>query len=663
MHMLDFGREVTGQPGLVHEREWLVTNGIGGYACGTLSGVLRRVYHGLLVAALNPPLDRTVLLSKFDEIVQYDSQTWELFSNQWGAENINPDGWHHLERFRLEGTTPVWTYAIADARLEKRVWMQYGSNTTYIQYHYQRGSDPLQLSLKAITGYRDSHHVMDTDDVPMTVEAVDNGLRIVPDIEGAQPFVIRTNRADDTQITAINQWYEGYYLAVEKRRGLPHETANLHAGTFDITLQPGEYITLIASTDDASELNGDHAYQQHRSREQRLIQQSRLDNAPDWIQHLVLAADQFIVQRATEATPDGRTIIAGYHWFTDWGRDTMIALPGLTLTTQRHDEAARILRTYADYVDRGMIPNRFPDVGDEPEYNTVDATLWYINAVQEYYNASGDTDLLRDLYPVLQEIIDWHKKGTRYQIHMDADDGLLYAGEAGVQLTWMDAKINEWVITPRTGKPVEINALWYNALRAMADFARLLGELDADEYDTLANRVEASFGRFWNDDAGYCYDVIDTPDGSPDTSLRPNQLFAMSLEYSPLSATWQKAILDICGRKLHTSIGLRSLSPEHPDYKGDYDGDPVARDSRYHQGTVWQWLIGPYLVAHLNVYGDAETVLAMLQPFRHHLADDCIGSVSEVAQGNPPFVPRAAVAQAWSVAEVLRVWHLAQDYR
>ena len=661
--MLDFGREVTGQPQLVHGREWLVTNGIGGYACGTLSGVLSRVYHGLLVAALKPPLGRTVLLSKLDTLAHYDNQTWQLFSNQWGADTINPAGWQHLEQFRLDGTTPVWTYAIADARLEKRVWMQYGANTTYVQYQYRRGSDPLTLSLKAIVNEKDSHAVMTSDSRHFSIEPIEHGLRIVVDSDEAQPFVLLTDRADAVTVTVANQWYDGYYLAVEHQRGLPHETAHLHAATFEVTLHPGETITLIASTDETPSLDSQHMYQQQRSREQRLIQQSRLPNAPDWIQQLVLAADQFIVQRTTETDPDGRSVLAGYHWFSDWGRDTMIALPGLTLTTQRHDEAAKILRTYAAYVDKGMIPNRFPDVGDTPEYNTVDATLWYINAIQEYYNASGDTELLRDLYPVLQDIIEWHCNGTRYQIHMDEADGLLYAGEEGVQLTWMDAKINEWVVTPRTGKAVEINALWYNALRAMADFARLLGELDADEYDTLANTVEDSFGRFWNDEAGYCYDVLDTPQNEADDALRPNQLFAVSLEYSPLSAARQKAIVDICGRKLLTSAGLRSLSPEHPGYKGDYGGDRLARDSRYHQGTVWAWLTGPYLAAHLSVYGDAEAALEHLQPFRHHLADFCVGSIMECAQGDPPFLPRAAVAQAWSVAEVLRIWHLAQDYR
>jgi predicted glycogen debranching enzyme len=650
--MIDFGHEVTGYQALSLSREWLVTNGIGGYATGTISGALTRVYHGLLVAALEPPLGRTVLLTKFDEIIQYDDSTYELFTNQWAANDVNPHGYVHLERFHLGTTIPMWTYVLADARLEKRVFMAHQQNTTYIQYHYQRGTLPLKLTVKALVNYQDSHGVS-KGDFDMSIEPMNQGLKLTA-FDGATPFFLYSDRAT---VTPQHKWYRGYYLAAENERGLPDETDHLYAAQFNITLQVEGSVTFVASTENDVSLDGDVAFSARYQREVVLIEQADVAAEPDWIQHLVLAADQFIVRRKVEDDPDGRSIIAGYHWFGDWGRDTMIALPGLTFTTKRYDEAAKILRTFAQFVDMGMLPNRFPDVGDKPEYNTVDATLWYFEAIRQYYDAAQDITLIRDLYPVLQDIIAWHIKGTRYNIHVDPNDGLLYSGEEGVQLTWMDAKIEDWVVTPRTGKAVEINDLWYNALRSMADFARLLGEVDADEYDTLANRVESSFSRFWNEELGYCYDVIDTPTGN-DSSLRPNQLFACSLENSPLNQQQIKSIVDICGRKLLTSIGLRSLSPDHPDYKGDFDGTPYERDSRYHQGTVWAWLIGAYALAHYKAYQNKEAARAVLEPFSHHLADYCVGSITEVAQGDPPFLPKGAVAQAWSVAEVLRAWML-----
>jgi predicted glycogen debranching enzyme len=384
------------------------------------------------------------------------------------------------------------------------------------------------------------------------------------------------------------------------------------------------------------------------------------DPARDALRQLVLAADQFVVRRPTAADPDGQSIIAGYPWFSDWGRDTMIALPGLTLTTGRPEVAASILRTYAQFVDQGMLPNRFPDVGETPEYNTVDATLWYFVAVHEYVQATGDVALARELFPVLADIIDWHVRGTRYAIHMDEADGLLYAGEAGVQLTWMDAKVDEWVVTPRTGKAVEINALWYNALRIMADFAGQL-EQDGSRYAALAERVAAGFERFWNAPLGYCYDVVDTPaghdgPGGSDGSLRPNQLLAVSLPHSPLPAERQRSVVDACARHLLTAHGLRSLSPDDKAYIGRYGGDRRKRDGAYHQGTVWGWLIGPFVLAHRRVYGDDAAARSYLMPLLRHLNDHGVGSISEIFEGDAPFAPRGCTAQAWSVAEVLRAW-------
>src|SRR5438445_6356763 len=520
--MIGWGREISGDLPAAERREWLCANGIGGYASGTVAGSLTRRYHGLLVAALDPPLGRTLLVAKADETAMYDGFALPLATNRWAGGAIEPRGYVAIERFALNGTTPVWTYAVADALIEKRVWMEPGANTTYVRYQVLRARGPV---------------------------------------------------------------------------GLP----------------------------------------------------------PAWIGQLVLNADQFVARRPLMDDPDGLTVIAGYHWFGDWGRDTMIALPGLALTTGRPEVARRILTTFARFVDRGMLPNRFPDAGEAPEYNTVDATLWYFEAIRAYHAATRDDALLKELYPLLEEIVRLHRAGTRYSIKEDASDGLLASGEPGVQLTWMDARVGDRVVTPRTGKAVEINALWYNALRAMAGFAeRLRGS--AAPWDALAERVKSGFARFWNDDLDCCYDVLDAP-GGHDAALRPNQIFAVSLFESPLAPERQKSVVDACARHLLTSFGLRSLAPGDPDYRGHYRGDQRARDGAYHQGTVWAWLLGPFALAHFKAYGDASTALSFLAPLADHLGDFGIGSIAEIFDADPPFTPGGCIAQAWSVAETLRAWH------
>ncbi|MEL6334691.1 MAG: amylo-alpha-1,6-glucosidase, partial [Cyanobacteria bacterium J06626_26] len=377
-------------------------------------------------------------------------------------------------------------------------------------------------------------------------------------------------------------------------------------------------------------------------------------------QQLVLAADQFIVDRPLVDEPGGKTVIAGYPWFGDWGRDTMISLPGLTLATGRFQVARTIICTFARYLDRGMLPNLFPDAGETPEYNTVDAILWYFEAIRAYYGATGDEALLREIWPQLTAVIDWHQRGTRYHIHLDSD-GLIYAGEPGVQLTWMDAKVGDWVVTPRIGKPIEISALWYNALRCMEQFAGVLGK-PVQDYKTLAQHTLTGFQRFWQ--GAYCYDVLDGPDGD-DGALRPNQIFAVSLPFvggeigsSLLTLDQQRAVVEVCGRELLTSHGLRSLAPSHPQYIGTYGGTPLQRDGSYHQGTTWGWLLGPYVEAHYRVYKDAAQATALLKPLIQHLNGGCVGSLSEIFDGDAPMTPRGCFAQAWTVAEVLRVWRL-----
>ena len=662
--MLDFGREVCGDLHAAGDREWLVTNGSGGYASGTVAGVLTRRYHGLLIAALQPPLGRTLLVNKLDETATYDGRDYPLFANRWTDGQVKPRGFHYLARFRLEGTTPVWTYACADALLEKRVWMQPGGNTTYVRYDLRRGSRPMALSVKALANYRDHHGNTHAGGWRMRVEAVPHGLRVTA-FEDAIPFYLLSDRAE---ATPQHEWYRDYFLGQEAYRGLDAVDDNLYAGYFHAVLQPGEPLTIVASTDATPNLDGRSAYDERQTHEKQLLAQSnalieprgdRVD-APSWVQHLILAADQFVVRRSLPGEPDGRSVIAGYHWFGDWGRDTMISLPGLLLVTGRHEVAARVLRTFAHFVDRGMLPNRFPDAGKMPEYNTVDATLWYFEAIRTTHAASGDDALLAELFPVLQEIIEWHVRGTRYNIHVDPADGLLYAGEPGVQLTWMDAKVGDWVVTPRIGKPVEINALWYNALCVLAEFAHRLGE-PAARYKALAQQARRGFARFWNEEGGYCHDVIDGP-GGDDLALRPNQLLAISLPHSPLDARQQRAVVDVCAHHLLTSHGLRSLAPEDPAYLGDYGGDQRQRDAAYHQGTVWGWLIGPFIDAHLRVYRDREQARSYLEPCARHLAAHGVGSISEIFDGDPPFAPRGCIAQAWSVAEVLRAWQATIDW-
>jgi predicted glycogen debranching enzyme len=517
--MIDFGRDICGDLANSSRREWLVTNGIGGYASSTVSGEHTRRYHGLLIAALNPPLGRTLLVSDVNETAHYAGSHYALGTSRWESGSVDPQGYRYIERFQLEGTIPVWTFAIGDALLEKRVWTQMGANTTYVQYTLVRGIERLELDLKVLVNYRDYHSDTHAGDWQMKVEAVKNGLKVTA-FDSATPMYLLSDHA---RASARHDWYRGYFSSVEAYRGLGATDDNLHAGEFKVDLELGESVTLVFSTDPKANLDGQKAYAARRAYEEKLVKGSKLESSPEWIKQLALASDQFIVQRPLENDPDGRSVIAGYPWFGDWGRDTMIALPGLTLVTGRFADAEKILRTFAHFVDRGMLPNRFPDAGETPEYNTVDATLWYFEAIRAYLAVTHDEKLLRDLFPVLEDIITWHQKGTRYNIHID-QDGLLYAGEAGVQLTWMDAKVGDYVVTPRIGKPVEINALWYNALSSMSDFATQLGKTKAAKtYAGLAQKTKEGFARFWNKELNYLYDVLDTPNGDDPINSLPSR--------------------------------------------------------------------------------------------------------------------------------------------
>jgi predicted glycogen debranching enzyme len=657
--VVDFGREICCDLACAESREWLVTNGIGGYALGTIAGHQTRSYHGLLVAALKPPLGRTLLLAKLDETVQYAGQRFELSTNRWTGGEVSPEGYRHIERFRLEGAVPVWTFAFADAQLEKRIFMQPGANTTFILYRLVRSSGPLEISIKALADYCDEHRATTADSCRMDVEQVLHGLHITA-FDGAVPYYLLSASA---KVRPTHEWYRNFDLAVERERGLPDRTDHLFAGEFSATLAPGDSLTIVASTDAAPSLNGEAALAARHREARALLDRFYAGNggtgpsAPPAIQQLVIASDQFIVARPQQGAADARTVLAGYPWFGDWGRDTMIALPGLCLATGRPWLARNILRTFARFVSEGMLPNDFPTSGEAPQYNTVDATLWYFEAVRQYFEVTSDIGLLRELYPALSAIVDAHVRGTRYNIHVDPADGLLYAGANGVQLTWMDAKVGDWVVTPRIGKPVEVNALWLNALVSMAQFARSIGRT-MNRYNDLAQRARTGFARFWNPARNFCFDVIDGPRGSGDNdaTLRPNQIFAVSLPESALTSVQQHAVVDVCGRELLTSFGLRSLGPGEPGYRGQYTGKQLDRDGAYHQGTVWGWLLGPYALAHLRVHNAPDTAASFLAPMLNHLQAAGLGTSSEIFEGDAPFSPKGCIAQAWTVGETLRAW-------
>jgi predicted glycogen debranching enzyme len=657
--VVDFGRDVCCELPAAESREWLVTNGIGGYAFGTVAGHLTRCYHGLLVAALQPPLGRTLLLAKLDETARYQSEQFELFANRWADGTMSPEGYRHIERFHLEGTTPVWTFALADALVEKRVFMQSGANTTYILYRVVRASASVELSIKALADYSPEHCVTSALSRPLEVSAVERGLQIKA-FKGATPFYVLS---DSATARPAGDRYRNFDLAVERARGLPDRTDRFFVGEFRATIPPGGSLTIVASTEEGPSLNGEAALTKRQNESRALLERffaANIGTAPaasEAIQQLVLAADQFIAARPLEGAADAKTILAGYPWFSDWGRDTMIALPGLCLATGRPWLARNILRSFSRFVTQGMLPNSLPRTGETLLYNTVDAALWYFEAVREYFDATSDIGLLHELYPVLAGILDAYTRGTRYEIHVDPADGLLFAGEPGVQLTWMDAKIGGYVVTPRIGKPVEINALWLNAAASMSRFARALGRVPG-RYEALADRTRASFARFWNPARLFCFDVIDDP-GSPDgkdAKLRPNQIFAVSLPETGLSSEQQRAVVDVCARELLTSFGLRSLGPKEPEYRGRYGGSPEERDAAYHQGTVWGWLLGPFVLAHLRVYQDSATAASFLAPMLRHIEAAGLGTASEIFDADAPFTPNGCVAQAWTVGEILRAW-------
>src|SRR6266704_3154057 len=646
------------QAGLDHE--WYITNGLGGYAAGSLVGATTRSYHGLLVAALRPPVERDVLITKIDETIELpDKSVLKPGVNEYRDGTIDPQGYNYLDTFSLEADVPCFRYQLDEnLTLEKRVWMEYGQNTTYVQYALSAASahvanvGPLTLTLTPFCVYR-SHHATTHGDSNwhFLVENQGNRCRIRAYEEAPVCVLVLGPSA---QFTSTGNWFWGVKHRCDTERGLPDVDDVYQPGTFSIQMMPGEHVTIAISAEPPlqaefgsaqHEAAVEQAWTRHQERIQQLLAKVNHTKFPlpqrdPVLARLALAADQFIVARPShtqDSQPDKgqeqhssdlKTIIAGYPWFADWGRDSMISLPGLLLSTERYNEARGLLKAFASYTHGELIPNRIPDSGEATEYNTIDATLWMFHAIDRYLKATEDWSLLNELFLTLSSIIDWHVEGTIYGIEVDPVDGLLRGGTTGVQLTWMET----W-------------AARYS--------------LDASKFSQLRSKVHENFTRrFWNEEGGYLYDVVDVEGvaGQNDASLRPNQLFAASLTPSLLTENQMRRILQKVTEPLLTPLGLRSLSPDDPSYCKHYNGNQQQRDGAYHRGTVWQWLIGPYVDVHLSIYNDRAAMRSLLQPLVQHLWDACVGTISEVAEPEPPFTPAGCFAQAWSVAEVLRGW-------
>ncbi len=640
----------TGAPDPLLQREWLVTNGVGGFASATLAGTATRRYHGLLVAAHPPPNARWVLVSGADEFIQCGSDPEVPLSTQeYDGGVLHPAGYPAIAAFSLRGQRPIWRFDTAAGSLEKTIWMERGRSRTFIRYT-NHAAHLLHLRVRPFVTLRWFHALRRGDD--QSFEALQTGPgSLTVRADGGAPGVHLGGSGWRLELRL--DWYWNFHCRVELARGFDATEDAFAPADFVAALAPGQAATLQLVADElqsASEVDASLARFDARAASLSASAADPLE------QRLRLAADQTLVHRGPSLpgfAPEPNTVIAGYPWFGDWGRDTLIALPGLCLETGRASTAKTILLNYAQAIDQGMVPNRWPDAGDEPEYHAFDAALWFTHALAAYVRATGDTEIMDVLGTALLEIIDWHIRGTRHGIRMDPADGLLTGGEDGLQLTWMDAKFEDWVVTPRRGKPVEINALWYAGLKfAKGAFARI-GWRDAFDPDILT-LIEDSFAtRFWNPDTGGLFDVVDGPDGS-DPAIRPNQVIALAVAGDLLSPQQRASVLEQARDALLTPVGLRSLSSGNPAYCPHYGGGPRERDGAYHQGPVWSWLLGMYIEASLKAGAPADELRGLREAMLAHLSDGVVGAVSELFQPEAPFAPEGAPAQAWGAAEWLR---------
>ncbi|MGC2660430.1 MAG: amylo-alpha-1,6-glucosidase [Bryobacteraceae bacterium] len=630
--------------------EWLETNGIGGFASSTISGLNSRRYHGLLVAAVEIPVRRAVLLSKVEETLVVSGERFELGTNQYPGA-IHPTGYRHLTSYQLD-PFPTFHFEVGNVAIEKRVFLVHGENTVVISYQLLDGgnaSGELSLELRPLLAFRDYHAMAHANPAICADFEEDAGgvihLRPYPDL----PDLYIAHSGGLPQVTG--EWYYNFQYAREQERGFSECEDLFQPFVLRFKINGGQAVHLVASTQRRTTAEVDSLVEAEQKRRISLMPKTATG---EMTAILTKAADQFIVRRGV-----GHTVIAGYHWFTDWGRDTMISLPGLTLTTGRFSIAREILQTFAANASEGMIPNRFGDSTGAPEWNTVDAALLMFEAARCYLEATDDWGFVHDqLYPVLKDMVAWHRRGTRYGIHMTADGGL----SAGEALTWMDARVDGRAVTPRAGKAVEIQALWFNALSFLCALAWRAGdEADAEDLAALIACAKESFlEQFWNEQTGCLFDVVS--DDGRDAAIRPNQVLAVSLKYPLVEGRRAEQILNVVREKLLTPRGLRTLAPDDPQYRGHYAGDAHSRDSAYHQGTVWPWLAGPFWSAWLKVnkYSEGSKALALqwLVDFGPHLREAGLDQVSEVFSGDAPHEPGGCIAQAWSVAELLRLCQL-----
>lgn len=667
-------------------REWLVTAGNGSYGCGTIGMIPTRRHHGLLIANLPAPLGRTLSLVQLRaEVIHKNTEDGPF--RFWGLETVanglGPDGGDWLSQFRLIDGIPSWSYRVGNLTIEQTITMPYRSHSVCLHYEIKGATEGARLRLRPVIQFR-GHN-----------DSVANEGQVECREIGEQELQFWT---DNLSFPLRFQWSSGptsffhqpttdknCFYRVEKARGYDHVGDLSSPGFLELPLDHHESFTLLASLQPESLPAGstlNKILDAEYARRKSLIDRVPARPSARCQNELVLAADQFLMTPALrtvdridtgprELDSERRSVIAGYPWFTDWGRDTMISLPGLTLATNRFDEARQILLTFANYIRDGLIPNLFPEGGQEGMYHTADATLWFFQAIAEYEERSGDRALVPGLLPKLGEIIRAHLRGTHYGIHVDPDDDLLVQGQQDVQLTWMDAKAGDWVVTPRRGKAVEINALWYNALFLYCDWRTRYHDILADQIDPSdselglsalqqrVRRTQESFNRkFWFDRRRYLYDVVDGEQGNDD-SIRPNQLFAISLNHPVLLRERWSDVLQVAIDHLLTPVGLRSLAMTSSDYIGTYAGDVYQRDAAYHQGTVWSWLIGPLVKAWCKTFPeDTEQADTWIRGLEAHLSEACIGQISEIFSGDPPHTPKGCFAQAWGVAEMLESYRV-----
>lgn len=649
--MTDVGREIQSDLSRATRQEWLVTNGIGGYAGSTVPCINTRRYHGVLVAAQRPPVERLVLVSRLEETLIIDRREYVLSTCVHREDIRNPAGYLHLERFQRE-PVPTWYYQIRDVMLIKTLSMVYGQNTTLVTYKLLANGRRVSLKIRPHYLFRDFHgNMYESAGMEDCAQIFERQMRLQPFTNAPELFI----RWDRGKFVEDRRWHKEILLQAEEDRGLPALEDDFSCGYLEVSPLNGS-VSMIFSDRPLTAFNP----MDLRKREEQRLENiaGALHSTDPLLRRLLLAADQFIVERQSTGS---RTIIAGYPWFSDWGRDSLISLPGLTLVTGRFDDARSILKTFAGAIQNGLVPNCFADSGNAASYNSVDASLWFFIAAYKLIEYTDDYEFVREhLFEGMTAILEAFQQGTLYEIKMDEEDGLIRAGTPDVQLTWMDAKVDGWVVTPRNGKAVEINALWYNALKIYAIFQEKF-EGHSRDITALARKVKGSFRKeFWNERKNCLHDCI-ANDGTPDQSFRPNQIFAVFLPFQLLEHNEEKAVVDGVFARLYTSYGLRSLAPDDERYEGFYGGDRIKRDGAYHQGTVWGFLIGPFISSFLRVNNfSMESQLRaslMIEPFINHLnREGCLGSISEIFDGNMPHSPRGCFAQAWSVAELLRCY-------